>query len=218
MTISNKLAAGIFSLLGSVAIASPSIAAPFAPSFTNPAWTTSGDVTTTATTASLSNAFSDGNDDLTNLNLSGTDPTLAGGPLESFLGVSVGTLDVGGSATEGSAIRQVFTAVAGEVLTFDLAVPVFDSSAPDIGFVLLNGSLLTFSSPFTFNSGALPGGSNTIEIGVVDINDFANSTQLLISNVTYIPVPFEFSPGLGVASIAGLYGLKQLRKRLATKK
>jgi hypothetical protein len=78
-----------------MAIASPIFAFSFTADFTSSNWVTSGDVKRNNTlTVSLSNAASDGGDDVTNLNFSGTNPTAAGGPLETFLGVATGFLDI----------------------------------------------------------------------------------------------------------------------------
>jgi hypothetical protein len=160
----------------------------------------------------LSNAtIANGDNDSTNLNFSGTNPTLAAGALQAFLDVDITALDIGGEAQEGSAIKQTFTAAVGDILSFNLTIPNFDNA--DLIFVLLNGNFTTFSSTLPFNSGALLAGSNTIAIGVVDIDDFIVSSQVEVSNIAFTPVPFEFSPVIGVSMLGTIFGLNYLRKK-----
>jgi hypothetical protein len=210
----NKLYLAALGIFGSVAIANPIFAFSFTSDLTSSNWQSSGDVLRTATTASLSNALkNNGDNDLVNLNFTGTNPTQAGQPvqsLESFLGVSVGFLDIGGQAQEGSAIRQTFTAAAGEIISFNLSIPNFDSS--DLIFVLFNGSLTTFTTNSNV-SRTLRAGTNDIAIGVVDITDSTVSSQVVVNNVAFTPIPFEFSPALGLG-LLGVWGVgTKLRKK-----
>jgi len=210
----NYLVATSLGMFGSMAIAYPIHAFSFISDFTSSNWLFSGDVLRSPTQASLSNAtIANGDNDSTNLNFSGTNPTSAAGALQAFLGVSNISLDLGGEAQEGSAIKQTFMAAAGDILSFNLTIPNFDSDNTDLIFVLLNGNFTTFSSTLPFNSGALLAGSNTIAIGVVDIDDFIVSSQVEVSNIAFTPVPFEFSPVIGVSMLGTIFGLNYLRKK-----
>jgi hypothetical protein len=112
----------------------------------------------------------------------------------------------------GSAIKQTFTAAAGDILSFNLDVSNFDNLPPDRIFVLFNGSLATFTANSSV-SRTLIAGNNTIAIGVVDIEDFANSSLVGIRNVAFTPVPFEFSPAIGLG-VLGVWGvIARLRKK-----
>ncbi len=48
--------------------------------------------------------------------------------------------------------------------------------------------------------------------GVVDVDGYDRTSALLIDNVEVIP--FEFSPALGLISVASLFGLSRLRRKL----
>jgi len=211
----NYLVATSLGMFGSMAIAYPIHAFSFTSDFTSSNWLSSGDVLRSPTQASLSNAtIANGDDDLTNLNFSGTNPTSAAGTLQAFLDVDITALDIRGEAQEGSAIKQTFTAAVGDILSFNLTIPNFDNA--DLIFVLLNGNFTTFNSTSTFNSGVLLA-SNTIAIGVVDINDSVVSSQVVISNIGFTPVPFEFSPTIGVSTLGAIFGINYLRKKSKSK-
>jgi hypothetical protein len=221
-------AIALFSVLGISAIAAnPVRAASFNPDFTNPAWQTSigigGDVLVNSSTqVSLSNSSTSDSliqDDPPNpegtFNYSGFSPLIAVSPsdLEDFVGLPAGGLDLDAlnQAFEGSAIKQEFDdIVGGNTLSFNLVFPRLDPN--DYGFVVLNGAIIgTFTSNTNFTTGPIGiGGINTIAIGVVDIGDSSNTTQLQI----FAPVPFEFSPAIGLMGLSTIFGVIQLKRSL----
>jgi hypothetical protein len=151
------------------------------------------------TTASLNG---DGN------NFSGFDSVPASA-LEVFLGLAPGTL---GTAFEGSAIRQTFTADAGELLRFDYNFLTTEGANNDFAFVSLSGlSTLadTTTGPFvlsgvvldpiflattqetgfrTFSFTIPVTGTYTLGIGVADEADEFNPSGLLIDNASLAQV------------------------------
>jgi hypothetical protein len=60
-------------------------------------------------------------------------------------------------------------------------------------------------------------GSNTIVFGVVDIIDRDAASGLLVDNLVTTPVPFEFSPAVGLLALSALYGGDRLRRKLKSK-
>ena len=85
-------------------------------------------------------------------NLSGT-PAVDFIMTPSLAGIPVTSLDIGGFATEGSAVRQDFVATGGGIVTiaFDWTFlttepSVADGGMPDFGFVALNGAVRSFVS------------------------------------------------------------------------
>lgn len=144
-------------------------------------------------------------------NFSGTDAVLAAA-LESFLGVSPGTL---GTGFEGSAIRQTFTASAGDVLTFRYKFLTTEGAANDFAFVTLSGfgfavladttaadlgpSSVVLDPIFydpgsgdppsretawrTFTYTFAAAGSYTLGIGVADDGDKFNPSAVLVDDV-----------------------------------
>jgi hypothetical protein len=238
-----KLAIGTsLSLLSGVAIAFPTSAA------TINGFNASFGTATTTGDASIQGAFAGGplegsgqalittadTSESPALNFSGTSVTSAQGPLEAFLGLTPGALDTAnGSAFEGSAIRQTFTAAAGDTLEFNWKFLTNELSDSDYAFIVLNGALTTLanvsnatniSSPFdlatgfsTFSTSALLTGSNTISFGVVDIIDGSAASGLLVDNLVTSPVPFEFSPAVGLLALGALYGCDRLRRKLKHK-
>jgi hypothetical protein len=128
--------------------------------------------------------------------------------IESFLGLSSGTLDGlgNGNATEGSAIKQTFSGTAGQTLTFDwnfLTNETTPASFNDFAFISLFpggnstladtnsrfpllGNNVSFNSETGFNtfSFSLPDdGDYTLGLGVVDVNDTIVDSALLVDNV-----------------------------------
>lgn len=142
--------------------------------------------------------------DFDGLNFSGNNPleVAVNDGLAMQLGLTPGDLNPGGSmfgAFEGSAIRQTFTASEGDRLSFDWNFLSDDTSNEDFAFVLLNGELLTLASmtdavlssgtPFATETGfqtftrSLSAGDYTLSLGIVDVDDFAGSSGLLVDNV-----------------------------------
>jgi hypothetical protein len=82
-------------------------------------------------------------------NLSGVSAIDLAVPPSMLAGIHVTSLDIGGYATEGSAIRQDFTATGGNILTvsFDWTFLTSEPSTltsdgmPDFGFLALNGTV-----------------------------------------------------------------------------
>lgn len=160
------------------------------------------------------------------------DPSVSASDLETFLGLSSGSLDGlgNGTATEGSAIKQTFSANAGDVLSFDwnFLSTESDSEEPfnDFAFVyLVSLSTLTSVSSATFVSSqsilfsqetgfktfsiTIPAdGTYTLGLGVVDVEDNQVDSGLLVDKVTLSP-----EPGTLLLIGSGLIGLGFLNRR-----
>lgn len=142
--------------------------------------------------------------------LSTGDPTVSDFAIENFLGLAVGSLDALGTndATVGSAIKQTFTAKAGDILTFDwnfLTNELTPTFFNDFAFVSIAGvdiladtfsefvtSLTSFSEEtefqtfsFTFDTA----GTYTVGLGVADLVDTVVDSGLLVDNVDLESVP-----------------------------
>ncbi|ARV58146.1 hypothetical protein BZZ01_05405 [Nostocales cyanobacterium HT-58-2] len=173
-------------------------------------WQSFGDVTSRAGQANLTtNALQ--SDDFpqpdTSFNFSGT-PAGEARPtpnLQNFLGVTGTALDIGGVAFEGSAIKNTITAQAGDVFSFNYNFLTNETSKPDYAFFLVNNTVTKLaditnasnvSSPFSKETGnnsftytfSTPGTYN-LALGVVDINDYNNTSALKVSNANLQPVP-----------------------------
>lgn len=127
------------------------------------------------------------------------------GQIESFLGLPAGTISAvgNGPATQGSAMRQTFTATAGEMWAFDwnfLTGEGTPSFFNDFAFVVLNGaiveladtgfptfdfSLTSFTSETGFHTFCFEtsGGADSLAIGVVDVGDTAVDSAVLVDNL-----------------------------------
>ena len=128
--------------------------------------------------------------------------------LEEFFDLPIGSLDglTGGDATEGSAIKQTFTAEAGDVVSFDWNFLTNEStpngSFNDTGFVSVNGftfELADTSADFsdaadvegfssqtgteTLTFSIATAGTYTIGFGAVDVGDSAVDSGLAIDNI-----------------------------------
>ena len=80
------------------------------------------------------------------------------------------------------------------------------------------------SSSFVYNTNyeryttqAFAPGTYRIGFGVVDIDNVDRSSALLVDNLSVEEVPFEFSPTLGLLSVAGVFGWSRLRRKFKNK-
>lgn len=220
--------------LSSLCVASPSYAAIINGGFETgdfTEWTKIGN--TSIETAEFGSGPTEGNYEALVTNSSSS---ISVPDLETFLGLDLGSLnDLGNGITyNGSAIKQTFTANAGDVLTFDWNFlkkeepdPIFN----DFAFVSLNSlstlasllksSLVPFSdfeqqferqTKFQTFSFTIPNtGTYTLGLGVANVTDTTGFSGLLVDNVSLEPIP-EPSSVLGTLVMGGL-GLGRLLKR-----
>lgn len=161
--------------------------------------------------------------------------------LESFLNLPTASLtNSNRGVDEGSAIKQTITAKAGDVLSFDWNFLTEEpSNSPNNDFALFTvaGSfdqLADTSSPFlAFSYTVFPNetgyqtktyqipidGTYILGFGVADVNNSNINSALLIDNVSLsesnpTPVPWEFSPGMGLILLAGWGAIAQLKSRV----
>ena len=143
--------------------------------------------------------------------------------LEEFFDLPIGSLDglTGGDATEGSAIKQTFTAEAGDVVSFDWNFLTNEltpnESFNDTGFVSVNGftfELADTSANFsdaadvegfssqtgteTLTFSIATAGTYTIGFGAVDVGDSAVDSGLAIDNINIASSNADAS---GIASL-----------------
>lgn len=154
--------------------------------------------------------------------------------LDEFLGIDPSQLDLGGTAYEGSALKQVVTVEAGEVLSFEWNFLTNESSSlinPNIGplkdyaFFLVNDKVnvladiddaIASSSFFVSETGNRSfqyrfnsAGTYTLAFAAVDIDDFTVTSALSVRNVTLTrpttPTKVpETTPVVGLLALAGL--------------
>jgi hypothetical protein len=198
-------------------------------------WSASGDASVRngagfVTTAS----FAEDDDGLGSgfFNFSGNETTFAA-DMETALGLSTDSLspDTGGGvfAYEGSAIFQSITVQAGEVLSFNWTFLTNEDGGSDYAFLVIDGSIFnlstgaslspvsTYDYDFTtsgqsYQSAAFGGAATiTVGFGVVDVDNFAGSSALIVDNVSVaaIPEPSAFAALAGFAAL----GLVALRRR-----
>jgi hypothetical protein len=130
--------------------------------------------------------------------------------LQDFLGVDSGALDDPDYASEGAAIKKIFSANAGDTLTFNWNfVPNGDSYA----FFQVQDQITKLTTQSTPFQHTFTGGNTLVAFGVVDYFDTSGASILNVSNVKYQAVPF---PALLPGAIA--FGMGILRKRKATQK
>jgi len=183
--------------LGGLAITLPA----FALSIDFSTWQPLGDVLQAPGTANMTNAKPGSNlDDQSpfpgNFNLTGNSQAL-GANLATSLGVPLSSLNIGGTAIEGSAISTVLNVNAGDIFSFDFDFgsnePAYGLSAfPDYAFLTVNGLVLQLAGIGNTSTGAvstLPffaktglqsysytfttAGTYTLGLGVVDIDPFS---------------------------------------------
>jgi hypothetical protein len=155
--------------------------------------------------------------------------------LSDFLGITPSQLDTLGyrETFGGSAIKQTFTANAGDVLSFDwnfLTNEAPPSSSNDFAFVVTLGSptgladtTATFIPSVTifpsetgfqrFSRSLSAGGNYTLGLGIINVADGETQSALLIDNVTLTSDPTSNIPT--PALLPGLIGmgLATLRKK-----
>jgi len=201
-------------------------------------WATAGDAAAVANRLVLTNAWSDGSDDLANHNVSGNDPLPAGGgagSLEDFVGVAGGAFDPDPAsflqAVEGSAALQAFTLATGGRLSFQWDFGTTetsgDPSLADVGFVVIDGTVtrLANASDTSVVAGGsyaaqtgwqswstlLAAGSHTLAFGVVDVGSAGASSALSVTGINVSTVP-ESSTLAMLAVGLGLLGLARRRR------
>jgi hypothetical protein len=205
-------------------------------------WTTLGE------TSIETSAFGSGPTEGTSqASLSTAGAAFAGSIIEEFLGLDPASLDQlgasldvlpfpGGVAAQGSAIRQTFTANAGDILTFDwnfltnetaLFPPLNDFSFVSISSLQdLAGALdqrfqpiispmtqffqETGFQPFSFTVPTT--GTYTLGIGVTDWRDTTKDSVLLVDNVQLASVP-EPTSALAVLGFGAFLGVGSVFKR-----
>jgi hypothetical protein len=154
--------------------------------------------------------------------------------IETFLGLTPGTLDGlgNGDAVEGSAIRQTFSATAGQILTFkwnfltdedvDFADPDFNDfaffSIAPAAFELADIVTWPLFSPATgilnqtgYQMGmfTIPAtGMYTLGFGVMDAGDGGIESVLLVDDVAVVPEPASMA-----LMLLGAPGLLAARRR-----
>jgi hypothetical protein len=174
--------------------------------------------------------------------------TFAGSIIEEFLGLEAGSLNKLGTsldpltnapfpvppgiATQGSAIRQIFMAKAGNILTFnwnfltneELFPNLNDFSFVSIGFLSpLDDSIppppVISSTQFFRETGFQPfsftiptTGTYTLGIGVTDWRDTTIDSALLVDNVNLTSVP-EPTSALGLLAFGGLGAGSVLKRK-----
>jgi len=175
-------------------------------------------------------------------NTSDTPPTpqpVSDTAIEVFLGLTVGSLDsligIGQEPIEGTAIKQTFTANAGEFISFDWnfftdeGTPNQSFGFNDFAFVSLLGLEVLADTYFptfvlsgtglneetgvnTYVSPPLPvSGVYTLGIGVMDVGDEGYISALLVDNVTVVPEPSTIL--LLGSGLIGLFGFRKKFKK-----
>jgi len=192
-------------------------------------WSALGDVNLQAGAILMTTASVDYEDDYPEaagaFNASGTAAAETGvvGGIEDFIGVAMGTLNVGEDfAFEGSVLKQTFNVNAGDTLTFNWNFFTNEASTgADYAFVSINGALTTLATPLDAANSSLPyayttgfqtfsqtfntASSVTLAFGVVDVNDYNVTSALWFDNVAVVPEPETYAmllAGLGLLGFA----------------
>ena len=124
--------------------------------------------------------------------------------LESFAGIAAGSLDaeIGGNATEGSAIQSTIEVEAGDTFSFNWVFETNESSNTffnDFAFVALSLfgidevlATAAMDSPGTSGSYTWTAGGAgllTWTVGIVDVGDTIVTSTLNVSKLSPVPVP-----------------------------
>lgn len=157
------------------------------------------------------------------------EPDLAGVPLSSL-----DTHPVDGPfVTEGSAIRQSFAATAGDIVTvnFEWAFLTMEPESRDYAFVALNDTVVRFAdtnsantfagafgdfnnvnwvwTPGSFSYTANTSGIQSLALGVVDMFDYNNTSELRVDNIlvqiTAVPEPETYAMLLAGLGLVGAF-------------
>jgi len=107
--------------------------------------------------------------------------------LDAFVNLSAGTLE-GQGVKSGSALKQTFTAAAGDTLTFSFKFATNDLTNADFAFVTLQGPGSGTTQTNFFNAGSSPSAGLVNTATSVDalfgINTFSKETGFLTEQVT----------------------------------
>jgi hypothetical protein len=168
-------------------------------------WSSMGDVTKSINSATLTNAAADGSDDASNLNKTGADPVNPG-LLDSSLGLFRDELD--STAQEGSDLYTDLIVGVDDVFTFKWSVLNLDPN--DRLFAAIDGKTFDLKgSAFSYTFATA--GIFRVGVGVVDQNDFVNSSVLTITDASLSKATAVPSPALLPGMIG--FGLSLMRKR-----
>jgi hypothetical protein len=173
--------------------------------------------------------------------LTADDPSASAPSLEGFLGLATGTLDSLGTnvAFNGSAIRQTFTAQAGDTLSLRWNflvddVPSLDFN--DFAFVVLDSAFVLADTndprigpsitPFIDETGyqvfhltVASTGMHRLGLGVVNVGDGSVRSGLLIDDIRVVPASVPEPSSLALAGLGALgllgYGWRRRKRRAA---
>lgn len=206
-------------------------------------WSTIGD-TSIQTAKQFGNGATDGSSEAflstasvasDKFNFSGKD-AVASSKLETFLGLAPGNLNSLESSTfrvtQGSAIKQTFTANAGDTLSLNYNFLTDENKQSldfnSFAFAVLQPDTIKLADTFssfkpsstffnqetgfqTFSTVIPTSGTYTLELGAVDVGE-AYSSGLLVDNVRIASVP-EPSSKLGVLAFSALVGVRLLKRK-----
>ncbi len=193
------------------------------------AWTTTGAVSIS------SNTFGAPTDGSFKAFISNTSGSVAASILSTFFGGIALPATAGGSAVEGSGIKQTFTIDQPGTLSFDYRYVSQEDigSSYDETFLVLDGQIITLADsdtlgvttltglPLRYKNGLpyrsvnldLPAGQHTIGFGTYDTGDASGDSALILDNIQAIPEPGTATFGIGLA-LVGLLSRSCRRARV----
>jgi hypothetical protein len=192
-------------LLSCLAAATGPLASPAWAQSTNLTdWAKLGDAVVTASSATLSTAFSDESP------ASGTG-ALDYTAFEPALGLAYDSLGAG-DTWDGSALQHSFTAAANTTVSFSwsLSTTGFDAAFADRAFVVVGGSVLALGTVAastvggSFSHTFANAGNQALAFGVVDVGDVVGVSILTVSGLAVSPVPEPMSVALLLAGLGAL--------------
>jgi hypothetical protein len=166
-------------------------------------------------------------------NFSGT-AAGAASDLAGFLGVAPNSLDIGGTAIEGSAIKKTLTVQAGDKFSFSYDFGTNEKNpvvrpVPDYALFTVNGAVTKLAdifnapapavnAPFyadtglkTFSYTFASAGTYTLGLGVLDVVDGFETSGLYLNDATLTPVP---APSLlAPLVVMGVNAIRRNRKK-----